>query len=403
MAEERITLAVLRKQIAQQTGISEEIAGAFLQRLFPAIVTGLRTDQQVRINNLGTFKLQWNAPRKSVNIQTGETITIEGFHKVVFTPEVGLKDKINEPFAHLESVIVDGSEAPAEGSNPMQKFGEQAEEIQSLLSELGIATPAADEEEEKIEDAPEKVLEQALEVPQEETIEEETIEETKIEINMEPEVKIEEPQVEEIKTEQPEPTPFVFGVAPAQPEPKKKGKGWWIVLLIILIVGILGAGFYYHFDTISTWCQETYNTYFFSEEEEEEIVDEVIVEEEVIIEEEVETTPVTTSKAKAKKQPRKSRNTEPIVLNSQDKYTEFITTETLTNGSRLTWLSRKYYGAPDFWVYIYEANQDILPDPNNIPVGTRIRIPKLSPERINTANPASMQAAQDLHNQILGL
>ncbi len=382
MAEERITLAVLRKQIAQQTGISEEIAGAFLQRLFPAIATGLRTDQQVRINNLGTFKLQWNAPRKSVNIQTGETITIDGFYKVVFTPEVELKDKINEPFAHLESVIVDGSEAPAEGPTPMQKFGEQAEEIQSLLSELGATTPI---------------------IREEEVIKEEIIEENKIEINMEPEVKIEEPQVEEIKTEQPESTPFIFGVTPAQPEPKKKGKGWWIALLIILIVGILGAGFYYHFDTISTWCQNTYNTYFLSEDEEEEVVEEVIVEEEVISEEEVETTPVTTSKTKAKKQPRRSRNTEPIVLNSQDKYTEFITTETLTNGSRLTWLSRKYYGAPDFWVYIYEANQDILPDPNNIPVGTRIRIPKLSPERINTANPASMQAAQDLHNQILGL
>ncbi|HCS88424.1 MAG TPA: hypothetical protein DIW30_08610 [Bacteroidales bacterium] len=65
-------------------------------------------------------------------------------------------------------------------------------------------------------------------------------------------------------------------------------------------------------------------------------------------------------------------------------------------------MSRKYYGAPDFWVYIYEANKDAIPDPNHIGVGTHIRIPRLPKELIDTGNEESMKQAKQLHNEILG-
>ena len=97
-----------------------------------------------------------------------------------------------------------------------------------------------------------------------------------------------------------------------------------------------------------------------------------------------------------------STSKEQPIVHKERTYTDFITTETLTEGSRLTWLSRKYYGAPDFWVYIYEANKSVLPNPNLIPVGTRIRIPRLPKELIDVNNEESMKQARQLHDSILG-
>ncbi|HCS88425.1 MAG TPA: hypothetical protein DIW30_08615, partial [Bacteroidales bacterium] len=147
MAEERITLAVLRKLLSGRTSLPERQAGEFLDQLFYVIIEGLRTDKSVKINGLGTFKVQWNEPRKSINVQTGEPITIEGYNKVVFTPETTLKNRINEPFSHLESIVIDEEKQTEKTEiNPIQKLGEQAEEIKDLLAELGAISEQQTEE-----------------------------------------------------------------------------------------------------------------------------------------------------------------------------------------------------------------------------------------------------------------
>ena len=66
-------------------------------------------------------------------------------------------------------------------------------------------------------------------------------------------------------------------------------------------------------------------------------------------------------------------------------------------GSRLTILSKKYYGTKDFWVYIYEANKERIQNPDNIEKGTLIRIPKLDPRLIDTSNPRCMLKARELY------
>ena len=68
-------------------------------------------------------------------------------------------------------------------------------------------------------------------------------------------------------------------------------------------------------------------------------------------------------------------------------YTEFIAQENLPEGSRLAWLARKYYGNRDLWVFIYEANKDVVEHPSLIVIGTRIRIPKLPAELMDFSNP----------------
>jgi nucleoid-associated protein YgaU len=49
----------------------------------------------------------------------------------------------------------------------------------------------------------------------------------------------------------------------------------------------------------------------------------------------------------------------------------------VSENSFLTTLAGKYYGEKDYWVYIYEANSDILKHPDRIKPGTRVLIPDL--------------------------
>ena len=46
--------------------------------------------------------------------------------------------------------------------------------------------------------------------------------------------------------------------------------------------------------------------------------------------------------------------------------------------SRLAWISKRYYGSKVYWPYLYAANKDHIDNPSYIPVGTPIRIPKLT-------------------------
>ena len=86
------------------------------------------------------------------------------------------------------------------------------------------------------------------------------------------------------------------------------------------------------------------------------------------------------------------------IFNYKREYTEFVDTVTLNEGSRLTWISLKQYGHKDYWVYIYEANRDIVKNPNAIAIGTRLRIPQLAPELIDTTNPETIEYARYLHD-----
>ena len=52
----------------------------------------------------------------------------------------------------------------------------------------------------------------------------------------------------------------------------------------------------------------------------------------------------------------------------------------------MAWISKRYYGAKIYWPYLYDANKDHLDDPNDIEVGTPIRIPKLTKTQLDTTN-----------------
>ena len=391
MAEERITLAVLRKLLSGRTSLSERETGEFLDELFQVVIDGLQTDKSVRINGLGTFKVQWNAPRKSINVQTGEPITIEGYNKVIFTPETNLKNRINEPFSHLEAIVIDEEKQTERVEiNPMQKLGEQAEEIKDLLAELGAISVQQTEEHSEITETGDK--------PQDtQSAEQETHSETIPATPASPEESA-SPQEKEVPAGKPVEQPADVDGKPAQRK-EKPFQPWKVAGITILCFCLLLVGGYFFLQhRITSWADSLL--------EKEEIVAPTAPQTDDCVEEKF----ATDSVAVAAEDTTEFAQEQPVLQPAEEKssmvqpgiYTDFITTETLTEGSRLTWLSRKYYGAPDFWVYIYEANKDAIPDPNNIGIGTRIRIPRLPKDLIDTGNEESMKQAKQLHNEILG-
>ena len=73
---------------------------------------------------------------------------------------------------------------------------------------------------------------------------------------------------------------------------------------------------------------------------------------------------------------------EPVVFEHRY-YSEFVDTAIVRPGSTLVHFSLKYYGSKAFWIYIYEANRDVLPSADGLVIGTKIKIPKMDSVLIN--------------------
>ena len=130
MGDNKLSWTELRRTLASRAGVSEKEANTFLNTFNEQLVAALKSDKQVRVNGLGTFKLQAVAPRKSVNVTTGEEITIEGYNKIAFVPEAGVKELVE---GRQPSAVSEANEP----IDPLKKLGMQAEEIVDILGELG--------------------------------------------------------------------------------------------------------------------------------------------------------------------------------------------------------------------------------------------------------------------------
>lgn len=74
--------------------------------------------------------------------------------------------------------------------------------------------------------------------------------------------------------------------------------------------------------------------------------------------------------------------------------------DTVTSQRFLTTMARKYYGQMEYWVFIYDANSDVLHDPNRIKPGTRVRIPDLSDFTKNEPSEKTLQRAKNMGREI---
>lgn len=115
------TIKDIAKLLVEKHKMSMAVADDFLQNVVEVINDGLLQDRIVKIKGFGTFKLQEVKERSSVNVNTGERVVIAAHDKITFTPDAVMRDMVNKPFAHFETVIVDGNDTPAPKKEEVKK------------------------------------------------------------------------------------------------------------------------------------------------------------------------------------------------------------------------------------------------------------------------------------------
>lgn len=417
MSDNKMNLSDLIQELATNCAISKVSAELFAKAFFTQIEEGLLKDGMVKINNFGTFKAQWNEARKSVNVNTGEEFIIPAHPRITFTPEQEIKDLINHPFAYLQPTPIgkdiqeeeekEHTEVTPEKENDttesvgdtLQKLNDDADEIKALLCDINGEDWMRDNNEKQEEDVhtddttqeelqeTEEIATEAIETPEEEA--EVHVEVKKAEEHVEPNVT----ETQHISTPQYEGTPD--NTPEETNTPQTKGKFWKIAISITAVLCLLVVGVYvYLTHRVEQWAEDKIASATTTEEPlttETDLLEDTLTTEESITEDSIAPTPT-------------AETTEEVVETTTEApvtYEEFIDTVQLTEGSRLAWLAKKYYGSAYFWVYIYEANKEQLPNPNDIPVGTSINIPKLPQELIDPTNEECISKAKELQNKIL--
>lgn len=92
--------------LTNKYGLDKLDAEKFISAMFGVLGEGLQSDKQVKVKGLGTFKVVGVASRKSVDVNTGNSIVINGRDKISFVPDATLRNDVNRPFAQFDTVPI---------------------------------------------------------------------------------------------------------------------------------------------------------------------------------------------------------------------------------------------------------------------------------------------------------
>lgn len=387
---EKITLQDLINLFSEKQGISKKDAELFVRSLFDLIEEALAAEKYVKVKGLGTFKLTEVDSRESVNVNTGERIEIQGHTKVSFTPDTTMKDLINKPFAHFETVILnDGVEledTPVEVPEALEM-----EEVVAPIVEIPteVKIPVQEEVSEIVvvneEVAAEGAVPEIVMVEEPETAESEIVEESDVieelqleigekvsipgEIQVPEETPQENHQTETVEVPEEDKRIFIEEKISEEKnvtESKEKSINrvlWGVIVVLVLIILF---GVYWMFlrpsDTPEVIPAEV-----------EEVVMPISVVEEKKQEEVLKTIQfIELSEEELRKErvPSFADTLDYQIVGTQ-------TEHTLQQGETIIRASVRFFGTKKYWPYIVKHNKDVLKDPDNIPAGIRLKIPKL--------------------------
>ena len=435
---EKITLQDLVELLSEKNGMTKKSADALFRAMFDLIEEALTNEKYVKIKGFGTFKLTEVDSRESMNVNTGERIEIQGHTKISFTPDASMKELINKPFSHFETVLLnDGVELEDTPFVIEPKMEEMADEIVEKVieepqvevepvAEVQVEVPeepvvapveeepiSVEEVSESIEEEPkvvEEAVAQAPEVPEPvvteepmvspvveepmpvEEVSESVAEEAPVEESVVEEPEVTEPVVEEetpvVAEEKVEPIAEEVSEDVAVPQEKVEEKPEIIVpevsrsenkttfkVLIGVIVVLLVIILF-----------GLYWIFFRQDNASSTSVPSVPVKEETTVvqveeQQEVKEDTLLVTKDTLATQPEAVEQT--FVLSEDVAYeiTGTITTLTLEPGQTLVKLALKYYGSKNFWPYIVQHNPDVIKDADMVPKGATIKIPKLEPKK----------------------
>lgn len=415
---DKISLQELVGEIAEKSLCSKREVELYIREFINSIDKGLTKDGVVKIKGLGTLKLTWNEARKSVNVSTGEAYEIPAHNKLVLSPESYIKEAINTPYADMQTINAT-TEASEDEAKQIRKLHNQAEEIKGLLEGLGLNPLKNDEV---------GVGNEGLDIKSEEGKDDEQKVERQNSVE-----KAEEGIARPIEN-------YDLGerVIPVKKKKKSSKILDWTLLVILIIC--LGGVLYYieirtrcfssFFETevvsVKDYIGERWNEMMASDEKEdgkekptEEIVDKKSEETTANVKAEQEATDnaiVAEVKAEMQQKAAETQKAKSTVSlsqqNSESKpatvssvrtvYNDIITEVTLEKGGRLTILSQEYYGDKAYWVYIYDANRNVIANPDAVRPGMKLKIPRLGSDKVDLNNPATIEKAKQLAKQYLG-
>ncbi len=431
---ERLSLQDLIDLLAKKQEITKKEAEVFLRELIAVISETIESNESVKIKDFGTFKLVKVNARKSVDVNTGEAIEIAAHYKLSFTPDKLLKEAINRPFAHFESVVLEEGVSfdnieKDETVNIEEADEEEDVSVDEETNEVS-PTPTADSHQVTNEDfTPELVSEDTTIIETENTspnTEEEQLEEIN---NWEEEARqsdneaiapsetenIPKPITDEVSEERileykqrieeaklaakEKDLEYEKLVKETRQAAKRRKKFVSLGFFIFLIIAAFLIGGLY-FQEIARFLTEgptgNGNTA-------------IVTDNQNIDDKKTDTLAVfSDSIAKAKEQDSIAIVTEKTLpsensIKPQTQKTEQPTATkgntplaiiTIEPGNTLRNISLKYYGHKSFCVYIYEENKDKIKNINSIPLGTKLTIPSPSKYGINLQDQASLDKAK---------
>lgn len=439
----RLTIQDLAGLLADHTGKDKNVTERFLREFIAIVSEGVFADKIVKIKGLGTFKIIAVEKRESIHVNTGERFLIPAHYKFSFLPDKELKELVNKPFSFFETTEIgeDVDFSDMDVSEDTEEKETEDESVEEVMPEEQLLSPPVTESSDETEEGLPVVEEEAI-VENETSLEEEAITETVEEtipenkeeaadstvaaaedalIAEEPVVEesaMEEPIVqestieeiledaavkEEIAPEEVIPETTVSEETAVQPEESVSSKK--IILnsrtliisaIVLLLVGI-NIGLYlnrefFKKEEVELPVAEDENIAVATPSDSLDLAKQAVENDKDTIQKHSATdtvAPASGIPAKEEKAPVETSAKKEIGLVK------------IASGDRLTLISLKYYGHKIFWVYLYEYNKDAIKDPNNVPIGTVIRVPAPELYGINAQSRSSIEKAAALQTQIL--
>lgn len=335
-------------QILQELDMSKEELAYFIESLNEVFIKQLIDKKEVIVEGLGEFRLVWSNHHKNQKLDDSSPLQ---YYKLKFEPDSSLKELINKDFSFLP--IVDLSRENAINM-PINILSKQAEEIKDILSEIQDNTNRGDIV--TVNTVKQNVADvvyggrddlNSVQTPNHVADDRESAKDS-------PQNSREE---ESTATIDHQPRPHLSAtnkddnIFTSEP---KRGKKWlWysiagviaVVCAVLLLIIKPRCGTYDKTHSITTIDSISPPSNLATIDSTSELTDTLFFE--------------------------------------KREYLDFIDTVRVKQGVTLVRLALEYYGDKRFWVYIYEANKDVIPQANRINIGTRIYIPRMEEKYLN--------------------
>lgn len=360
---DKFTQQDLADLLAQRHEMNPADAEAFVRTLFTLVEESVISDKYVKIKGLGTFKLIEVDARESIDINTGERIEIREHSRISFTPDSTMRETVNKPFSHFETVLLnenthfddleettelEGDTEGQEEGNGEIAFVEAEEASHSCLegstqTSAGVAVEAVAVEEKS--DKQEDVSENVMQMPQNEL-----------------------PEIKE------------------EPVRKNIFRLPWCMLATVLLAGVILGG-------LVVWSLFSGRRYI-----PESIVGILMEKQDSIVSRQVQRDSlIQIPQIPSVKKDTVHESVQVINPEPDKSVTSAVKRETLADtveyaiiGTKTTYSIRpgeslvrvafKFYGNKKLWPYLVQHNKDIIKNADIVPVGTTIKIPELAPK-----------------------